>query len=121
MKLFVTILLDFIPKKRIEKVWKESKGVSELPNNTEPDKFHRKYSEEIWRRMGHCPELWRWRMAFIQFLRDKIPPWPKMCDFKWIGFWMTHAEIDEVVTKTTLHYGMQRMGYSPWYTVPCWS
>ena len=57
----------------------------------------------------------------FQFLHDKIPPWPKMCDFKWIGFWMTDAEIDEVVTKTTLHYGMQRMGYSPWYTVPCWS
>jgi hypothetical protein len=121
MKLFVTILLDFIPKRRIGKVWKDSKGVFELPNNTEPGKFHRKYTEEMWRRMGHCPELWRWRRAFIQFLHDKIPPWPKKNDFKWIGFWMTDAEIDEVVTKTTLHYGMQRMGYSPWYTVPCWS
>ena len=122
MKLFVTILLDFMPKKRIRKVWKESKGVCELPNNTEPGKFHRMYTEEMWQRMGYCPELWRWRKAFIQFLREKIPPWPKKCHFKWVGFWMTDAEIEEVVTKTTLHYGMQRMGYSPWGlgTAPCY-
>ena len=120
IKLFVTMLLDFIPKDRIQKVWKKGKGVRELPNNTDPGKFHREYSEEIRRRIGCCPDLWRWRTAFIQFLHDKIPPWPKMCDFKWVGFWMTDAEIDEVVTRTTLHYGMQRMGYSPWYTVPCY-
>jgi len=113
MKLFVTILLDCMPKNRIQKVWKDSKGVYELPNNTEPGKFHRMYTEEMWQRMGYCPELWRWRKAFIQFLHDKIPPWPEKCHFKWIDFWMTDAEIEEVVTRTTLHYGMQRMGYSP--------
>ena len=111
MKLFVTILLNLMPTDRIPRVWKRSKGVWELPNNTDPLTFHRKYASEVWKEMGGRTELWRWRKAFIQFLRQKIPPNEK-CAFKWEGFYMTDAEIDDVVSRATFHYGMQRMGYS---------
>jgi hypothetical protein len=57
------------------------------------------------------PELWRWCRAFIEFLHEKIPPWPQQCAFKWKGFWMTRVEIKEVVTKATYHYGLKRVGY----------
>ena len=110
MKLFVTILLDFIPIKRIRKVWKDSKGVFELPNNPDPFTFHRKYTFKMWKAMGYRAELWRWRKAFIKFLQEKIPPNEK-CAFKWEGFYMTDAEIDDVVSRATFHYGMERQGF----------
>ena len=112
MKLFMSILLDLIIKlDRIQWVWKPSRRCWELPKNTNPTEFHRDYADRMLKAVDNRPELWRWCRAFIEFLHEKIPPWPKQCAFKWKGFWMTRVEIKEVVTKATYHYGLKRQGY----------